>query len=315
MAIKYADFVENATGNIKDELVNILNGLGYDKIKFKSSFRFQVLTDENRIDVLGKLEAAIKMKYPQAYWDADATESSVGAIVVDRYMVGAAPASKQGKASAGLKNEHTLFNMIEEINKRGPMKILFKAKTGKDFLVEDVVGYRDAGRDTSGRKKADIVLIKEDGTEVPISLKKDKAEMWESADSYWAVEAKKIVDEMVAKGKVSLTDKGRVKYMTPNIGKKANKAEATAVVFGEDILRGKGCVIEKTFNGKFTVDGDTAIIEVTKIVTSLSDLKGEYEVWFLIRNDSSRKGSKIYPGLRVLAVKKSRINRNVIQVK
>ena len=313
MPISFSHLREAADVSVVDELKTICKGLGYDKFKDKSKSRFQVLTDENRVEVLQKLEAAIKMKFPQAKWDPDASESSVGAIVIDRIMVGAAPASKQGKASAGLDNEHTLFNMLGKIVEGGPMTIVFRGG-GKEFVVKECVGYRDAGRDTSGRKKADVVLIQKNGTEVPISLKKDKAEMWESADSYWAMEAKKIVDKLKDEGKVKLSEKGRVFYLEPNIVKKASKSEAEAVVFGSDILRGKGCVLEKTFTGKFDIDGETAIIEVTKIVTSLSDLKGEYEVWFLIRNDSSRRGSKIYPGLRVLAVKKSRINRNVLQV-
>lgn len=313
MPISFSQLREAVTAVTVDELKTICKGLGYDKFKDKSGARFQVLTDENRVEVLQKLEAAIKMKFPQAKWDPDASESSVGAIVIDKFMVGAAPASKQGKASAGLDNEHTLFNMIGKITAGGPMNIVFKGG-GNTFEVKECVGYRDAGRDTSGRKKADIILVTQSGKEVPISLKKDKAEMWESADSYWAREAKAIVDKLIGEKKAKLVPKGKVFQIEPNIAKKADKSEATNVVFGSDILKGKGCVLEKTFTGQFTIDGENAIIEVTKIVTSLSDLKGEYEVWFLIRNDSSRKGSKIYPGLRVLAVKKSRINRNVLQV-
>lgn len=313
MAVKFSQFMENAQGNIYDELISIVGGLGYTNIKKKSSFRFNILIDGNRLEAMAKMEAAIKMMYPQAYWDENAGDSSIGAIVIDRYMVGASPASKQGKASAGLANEHTLFNMIENITANGPMHVVFKAGS-KEYRVENVVGYRDAGRDTGGRKKADIVLIDKDKKEYPISLKKDKAEMWESADSYWAPQAKKLVDKLAKEGKVVVEPFKNVNKLTPNIGKKADKSEAKAVVFGNDILP-HGCVLEKTFTGKYNIVEDTAYIDVTKIITSLSDLKGEYEIWFLIRNDSSRKGSKIYPGLRVLAVKKSRINRNVLQVK
>ena len=309
MAITYSQFLENATGNIYDDLISIVGGLGYTKIKKKSSFRFNVLIDGNRLDAMQKMEAAIKMVYPHAHWDENAGDSSIGAIVIDRYMVGASPASKQGKASAGLANEHTLFKMIEEITAGGPMHIVFKAGS-KEFRVEDVAGYRDAGRDTGGRKKADIVLITKDNKEIPISLKKDKAEMWESADSYWWKEAKSIVDAEEKKGTVKREPFKNVFRLTPNLAKKADSREAKSVVFGNDILP-NGCVLEKTFTGRYNIVDNTAFIDVTKIVTSLSDLKGDYEIYFLIRNDSSRKGSKIYPGLRVLAVKKTRINKNV----
>lgn len=313
MAITYSQFVENATGNQYDELISIVSGLGYNNIKKKSSFRFNILVDGNRLDAMQKMEAAIKMKYPEAAWDENAGDSSIGAIVIGRYMVGASPASKQGKASAGLANEHTLFNMIEQITANGPMHVVFKAGS-KEFKIENVAGYRDAGRDTGGRKKADIVLIDKDGKETPISLKKDKAEMWESADSYYAPQAKAIVDKLVKQGKAEVVPFKNVFQLKPNVAKLANAKEKKAVVFGSDVF-GKGCVLEKTFTGKFDIVEDTAIISVTKIITSLSDLKGDYEIYFLIRNDSSRKGSKIYPGLRVLAVKKTRINRNVLVVK
>ena len=313
MALTYQQFLEQATGNIYDDLISIVGGLGYTKIKKKSSFRFNILVDGNRLEAMEKMEAAIKMVYPHAVWDENAGDSSIGAIVIDRYMVGASPASKQGKASAGLANEHTLFKMIEQITANGPMNIVFRAGR-KEYRVDGVTGYRDAGRDTGGRKKADIVLIDQDNKEYPISLKKDKAEMWESADSYWAAKAKSLVDAQVKAGKVTVEPFKNVNKLTPNLAKKADSREAKAVVFGSDILP-NGCVLEKTFTGRYNIVEETAIIEVTKIITSLSDLKGDYEIWFLIRNDSSRKGSKIYPGLRVLAVKKTRINRNVLQVR
>jgi hypothetical protein len=58
-------------------------------------------------------------------------------------------------------------------------------------------------------------------------------------------------------------------------------------------------------------DGDMLYVYVTQIIDKISDLKGKDDIFFLIRNDSSRKGSKIRPGLRVLAVKGTRINKNV----
>jgi hypothetical protein len=312
MAKTYQQFVENATGNPYDTLVQICKGLGYDKIKKKSGFRFNVLVDGNRLEVMKKLEAAIQQVYPDAKWDENAGDSSIGAIVMDRYMVGASPASKQGKASAGLANEHTLFNMISEITKGGPTDIIFKAGS-KKIEVKGVTGYKDAGRDTVGGKKADIVIFSEDG-DVPISLKKDKAEMWESADSYYAKKAKATIDKLIEKEEVELVPYKNVYQIKPNLAIKASRQEIQKVVFGSDLL-GKGFVLEKTFTGKYTYEGDKAVIEVTKIIDKIGDLKGDYEIYFLIRNDSSRKGSKIYPGIRVLAVKKTRINRNVKVVK
>jgi hypothetical protein len=183
----------------------------------------------------------------------------------------------------------------------------------KTYTYKDVVDVEEVGRDTSNRKKADVRLVLEDGTKIPISIKKDNAEMWESADSYWAPTAKKIVDRLEARGEVSITKKGAVNYMTPNVGVLANKKEKEAVVFGSDVL-GKGFVIVRTFRSSDFVlskTGDVLEVKATKIIDKMTDLKGTSDIYFLIRNDSSRKGSKIRPGLRVLAVAATRINKNV----
>tara|TARA_R110000744_G_C19266029_1_gene551892 strand:+ start:27 stop:968 length:942 start_codon:yes stop_codon:yes gene_type:complete len=310
----FKEYLAEAVTDTYKDLVALVKSIGYKKIKPQSSKRFAVLVDGNRINAMQALLAAINQKYPKAIWDENAGSSSIGGIVVDGdHLVSVSPASKQGKASAGLQNEHTLFNMIGEITKNGPMTIVFRSESG-DFEIEDVVGYRDAGRDTAGRKKADITIIKEDGKEIPISLKKDGAEMWESADSYWATKAKSVIDALIKKKKVELVPLRNVYQVKPNLAVKADKKEVKNVVFGSDIL-GKGCVLIKTFKGGFKLEEDKAIIEVTKIIKKESELKGNYEIYFLIRNDSSRKGSKIYPGIRVLAVNKTRINKNVLVVK
>jgi hypothetical protein len=174
------------------------------------------------------------------------------------------------------------------------------------------------GGDTKDRKKSDVNIIDAEGNKFPLSLKKDKAEMWESADSYWGKDMETIVRREQKAGTVKVEPHPKVRSvftLTPNLAVKANSKELINVVFGTDILP-NGCVLEKTFNGKYKIDADTesVIIDVTKIITSPRELKGDYEVYFLMRNDSSRKGSKI-PGLRVLAVKKTRINKNVKVVK
>jgi hypothetical protein len=101
--------------------------------------------------------------------------------------------------------------------------------------------------------------------------------------------------------------------MTPNLGIKANNKEKQAVVFGSDLLD-NGFVVVRTFRSsdfQMTLDGHILEVKVTKIIDKMRDLKGKSDIFFLIRNDSSRRGSKIRPGLRVLAVSATRINKNV----
>jgi hypothetical protein len=55
-------------------------------------------------------------------------------------------------------------------------------------------------------------------------------------------------------------------------------------------------------------------VTVSNIITKLEHVHGDKDVFFLIRNDKTRKSIKEYPGIRVLASYKKRINKNVIVV-
>jgi hypothetical protein len=65
-------------------------------------------------------------------------------------------------------------------------------------------------------------------------------------------------------------------------------------------------------SNSFTIKGDTLTIDVTDIITKMADVTSEKRVYFLIRNDKTRKSLEEYPGLRVLAVYEKRINKNVV---
>jgi len=317
MAIKsFARFIED-TSNLQSEDLKqkITQLLGHDKFKDKSRTNFQVLVDGvNRIDLLKQIENifySIGAKY-----DPNKGSSSVGAVVVGKFSIGAAPLSKQGKRSAGLDNEDTIIMQLNNLLRDGPLHIEFIGG-GKTFRIENVKQVEEVGRDTAGRKKSDINLITMEEKKVPLSLKKDNAEMWESADSYYSKKAKAAIDEQVRLGKVKL-EGAAIKKVIPNIAIKASPQETTDVVFGSDIIQNKGAVLYKTFtSADFKVDesGETIMVTVSEIYRTVMEVeRGKQSVYFLIRNDSSRRGSKIYPGIRVLAVGKSRINKNVLVV-
>lgn len=308
----FAEFL-NEEKVTKSDIEQRLIRMGFKNLKWYTGRRVGVLTDDNRIKVLERIEK--ELSDMEAVYDPDKGASSIGAVVAGIYTIQAKPASKQGKKSAGLANEDAMIEGIKQFTKGGPMTI--KITDGrKSYKYEDVVDIEEVGRDTSNRRKADVRLVRKNGERIPISIKKDNAEMWESADSYWATEAKKIVDEMEAKGEVTLTKQGSVHRMSPNLAVPANDKEKKAVVFGSDLLN-SGFVVVRTFRGKdFALDKSGEILEVrvTKIIDNMNDLKGDYDIFFLIRNDSSRKGSKIRPGLRVLAVQGTRINKNVKKI-
>ena len=317
MAIKnFSRFMRESSNLDVDSLkAQITQAFGYNQFKDKSRLSFQILADGvNRIDLLKRIENLFSDQ--GAKYDPNKGSSSVGSVVIGKFSIGVSPLSKQGKKSAGLDNEDTLIDQLNQLLKDGPMHVEFVAGS-KRFKVEDVKKVEEVGRDTSGRKKSDVNLITTSKKSIPLSLKKDNAEMWESADSYWAAKAKQIIDQQVSLGKAKL-EGTVIKKIKPNIGIKASRKETTDVVFGSDIIKNNGAVLYRTFSSsdfKINSEGDTIEVKVSEIYRTVNEVeKGNQAVYFLIRNDSSRRGSKIYPGIRVLAVGKSRINKNVLVV-
>lgn len=303
----------------KIELMTTLKKLGFHDVKEISATKYAILVASTSIRVpsLTKIQNAFKSKYTVKF-DKSTNLSSIGHLVIDNtFLVTAKPKNRQGTASAGVDNE---VMMVQEINNaikdsdNRSITLIFK-EGGKTFKIPDVTEAIRAGADTAGRKKSDVNIVSGKKM-IPISLKKNNAENWESADSYWGQIARGYVDAAVENGDVKLEQEGKVYKITPNLAVKSTKEEKTNVVFGSDILPGKGAVIKKTFSkSDFKFDGKKNIltINVTEIIRSLADIEGSpSDVWFLIRNDKTRLGSPIgYPGLRVLAVYASRVNNNV----
>ena len=120
----------------------------------------------------------------------------------------------------------------------------------------------------------------------------------------------------LATGEIEMIDKGGYYNISPNIAVKATPEETVDSVFGSDLL-GNGAVIKKTFtDADFSYDEakNTLVIDSTYIITDLSHVTGDYEVWFLIRNDKTRKSVPGWPGIRVLAAYEKRCNKNVKRV-
>lgn len=288
----------------------LLISLGYDNLKKISSNKISVLTDENRVKVLENIQKKIK---GSRYDTRPSSDSSVGRIVIGSISILAKPASKQGKASAGVGNEMMVVEMINQYALKTGIDVIFKA-TNKTFTVLNCVKAEQVAGDTAGRKKADIRLIDHKGNIYPISIKKDDAETWESADSYFSEEAKIIIENAIKNKKTRLIDQGTYFTIEPNLAVKATIKEKQDVVFGSD-LQPNGCVITKTFTtNSFKLKNDKLIIQCSNIIRTLQDVKGDKDVYFLIRNDKIRKSIKEYPGIRILAAYEKRINKNVVVV-
>lgn len=296
-----------------DNLITHLKKLGYKDLKKKDSRSVFVLTNNKRSDVFNKLINQLGgRKNPVTNFGG-----SMGHIDIGTFRVAVKPLSKQGLSSAGVDNELNLVSAINFVIKTyGVCDVKF-TDGSVNFLANDIKEARRVGEDTAGRKKADLNLYGVNGKVFPVSLKKDNAEYWESADSYWKANAEFYLVQSIKNSKVTVQSiPGNIVKINPSIGVEATDEEAKDAIFGSDIS-GKGCVVTKTFDGsEFNYDGNKNLLTITvlSVITKLADVPDTKKVWFLIRNDSTRKSIPSYPGTRALATYKSRITSSVYQI-
>lgn len=266
-------------------------------IKVISKNKIAVLTDENRVSVLEEISKELNAEYDTK----PVSDSSIGRVLYNDIYIYAKPLSKQGNKSAGIDNEILLYDTLRQNLKKNV--ILYDRY--KHIEIPNIKEVERTASDTANRKKADIVL-RNNNKEYRISLKKDDAEIWESADSYYKTKAINLIN----KNKDKILSMDTYYKIVPNIAKKATLQEELDVVFGSDIL-GNGSVIFKTFtSNSFNITDSSIEIDCTNIIETQKDLKDK-SVYFLIRNDKTRTGIPDYPGIRVLAVSESRITSKI----
>jgi hypothetical protein len=320
---QYIDKFDNNDSELQYKLVSRLNAIGYTNLKIISKRRLAVLidgTERDRIAAMQKIES--ELVDMGAMWDQKPSgASSIGKIDIDNNSVFVKPASRQGGNSAGLMNEILLVDKINQVIGQAdgePVNIKFVAPAGAMiFEVPGTTKATAAGSDTKGRKKSDINLTAAEGIIVPLSIKKDNGVYWESADTYYGVKSAEIIEKLLNDKEIQMINKGTYYNISPNIAVPATIAEKQAVVFGSD-LSDNGAVIKRTFtDGDFSYDlqSHTLTVKCSYIVTDMSHITdSQMDVWFLIRNDKTRKSVPGWPGIRVLAAYEKRINKNVKRI-
>lgn len=292
------------------EIIARLVAAGH-KVKQVSKNRVVVYTKDARATLLSKLA----FDFQGVYDTTPASYSSAGCVYVkDQVQIIAKP---EGFVRGGVGNEERMVIEVLKHTKAVPkLDVTFQSQN-KTHQVNAVVDCKQVGSDTAGRKKADIHLIRHDGTYAAISIKQDNAEYWESADRYWGEKASIAVTDSVNKGYAMLSHDRNVYKITPNLAAKASMNETNDVVFGADILETDGAVIKRSFTDldfQRAPNSKRLTIKATDIVSNIKDLNHTNNVWFLIRNDSTRKSVPGYNGLRVLAAYESRINPKVKRI-
>ncbi len=74
----------------------------------------------------------------------------------------------------------------------------------KQKVYKDIVDILNTSKDTKNLKKSDVILIDKMGKQYSISIKNDKSDYWQSADTYLGKQARQIIDDCVSSKRCSL---------------------------------------------------------------------------------------------------------------
>ena len=307
----------------KQQVESILRTNGYEDFKIVGN-KINVLVqipsgqkkNEFRTAILNEILAALRQQLPQgdAEYSADPGISSLGGIVFTNspVIVVVKDTGKQGDQSAGVANEIELAGLLESVvQKYGTANVTFVDPRGKRMTLNKCTNVEVAGRDTADRKKADVVLTSERG-QLPISIKKLDADMWESADNLFGQRARAILDKLIKEGVVKLNKIGDRKMKTGTVPVyELNKEivleptpqEAMQAIFGSD-LNPKGGVVIQTFKPEhFKQENNNVVVNAHAVITNPEEIPESHMMVWLIRNDSTRNGGSLgIAGLRPLGV-------------
>jgi hypothetical protein len=307
----------------KQQVEQILKANGYEDFKINGN-KINVLVqipagqkkNEFRSAILNEILAILKQQLPEAdpEYSADPGISSLGGIVftASPVTVVVKDTGKQGDQSAGVANELEMASLLQSmIQKYGTANVTFVDPRGKKMTIRNCTNVEVAGRDTSDRKKADVVLTSERGS-LPISIKKLDADMWESADNLFGERARAILDKLVEDGIVQLNQIGTRKMRTGSVPvyelskeivMEPTEEEALNAVFGAD-LNPKGGVVVQTFKPEHFKQVDNNVtVECHAVITNAAEIPESHMMVWLLRNDSTRNGGSLgIAGIRPLGV-------------
>lgn len=311
----------------KQQVSTILKQNGYEDLKFAGN-RIAVLVQipagqkkaEFRNAILQQILAQMQRQFPQgdAEYSNDPGISSIGGIVFTNspVQIVVKDSGKQGDKSAGVANELELAGLLQSvIQKYGKANVTFVDHRGKKMSIRNCTNVDVAGRDTAGRKKADVVLTSDKGS-LPISIKKLDADMWESADNLFGERARGILDKLVKDGVVELREIGKrslkvgksskivpVYELSKEIVMEPTPEEAMQAIFGSD-LNPKGGVVVQTFKPEhFTQVDNNVTVNAHAVITNAAEIPESHMMVWLLRNDSTRNGGSLgIAGIRPLGV-------------
>ena len=302
----------------KPDIEAVLKKAGYRDLKMsgmKIAVLVQIPDGEKkelfRAQVLKEILALMKQNFPKSKpaLSLDARLSSIGGIEFadNPVKILVKDTGNQGDKSAGVANEIQMASLLQSVIERyGRVNVTFVDPRGKTLVIDDCTSVEVAGRDTGGRKKADVVLRSPERS-LPISIKKLTAEAWESADNLFGKKARGILDQLVRDKQVKLNKLEKTRDGMPvfSLSKEVviepTEEEAMSAIFGSD-LNPKGGIIIQTFEPEhFVQTGQDVTIEAHAVIASRVDIPESHLMVWLLRNDPSRNSLALgIPGIRVM---------------
>lgn len=255
--------------------------------------------------------------------DRNMKGSSMGGFHYKTANVLIKPSEVQGRGAPGLDNEDIF---VEHINEFASTDHPITVKFGK-VIIKDVVKAIPTGTQTKEYKKTDAVLAQRGGSSYKVSIKKDNADFWESADKRYKELMKELIDEIRSdkhsrvklepvEGKkdiYKMYDKKTGKPIAALIKKIEDISEVNDIVFGTDEVN---AVIVRTFDSSdFTYNDETRTLDigVSEVIRNLDDLK-RYDKWpvLRIRHDITRDATY---GLRpIIYTERAAYTRGAIEL-
>ena len=302
----------------KPDIEAVLKKAGYRDLKMsgmKIAVLVQIPDGEKkelfRAQVLKEILGLMKQNFPKSkpILSMDARLSSIGGIEFadNPVKILVKDTGNQGDQSAGVANEIQMASLLQSVIERyGRVNVTFVDPRGKTLVIDDCTSVEVAGRDTGGRKKADVVLRSPERS-LPISIKKLTAEAWESADNLFGKKARGILDQLVRDKQVKLNKLEKTRDGMPvfSLSKEVviepTEEEAMSAIFGSD-LNPKGGIIIQTFEPEhFVQTGQDVTIEAHAVIASRADIPESHLMVWLLRNDPSRNSLALgIPGIRVM---------------
>ena len=309
------NLIENLS---KPDIEAVLKKAGYSDLKVsgnKIGVLVQIPDGEKkelfRAQILKQILALMKQNFPKSRptLSMDARLSSIGGIgfADNPVKILVKDLGNQGDQSAGVANEIEMAGLLQSVIERyGSANVTFVDPRGKILTINDCTSVDVAGRDTGGRKKADVVLQSPERS-LPISIKKLNAEAWESADNLFGKKARGIIDQLVKDKQVKLNklEKTRdglpVFALSKEIVIEPTEEETMSAIFGSD-LNPKGGIIIQTFKPEhFVQTGQDVTIEAHAVIASKADIPESHLMVWLLRNDHGRNSTALgIPGIRVM---------------